>query len=372
MGGTQHGAQLHHQHFRVIESYPDATPAEEGVGFVDGKIGQILVATDIEGPHHHRQRGKALQLVAIEACLLLLTGELLRHHKGHFGAVKPHATDTLLQRCRSIDGQSGVDHQRHGVAIGRLARQILFMLKQFNQGRFFGDQAAIARPQLIRGAHEQAPTVAIEHHFGPREARQRQIHHAQHSGNPHGAGDDRYMGGTGAAHRHQADKALAWHFRQGGNTDLVAYQHGVFGEAGGQLRRALLQVRQHSAPQIAYIGGPLTQVVVIDPLQILHMASYHIGQCPRRPLTFADPPLHFLGECRFAEHLLIDLEQRQLLRRDTVGQALPRCTYLFAHTPDSLLEAYDLMLDVGGYQIGHAIEISQGRDDFHLTDSHAG
>src|SRR5690554_7487139 len=45
----------------LVEGHPDATPAEEGVGLLDGEVGQVLVAADVQGAHHHRQRREALR-----------------------------------------------------------------------------------------------------------------------------------------------------------------------------------------------------------------------------------------------------------------------------------------------------------------------
>ncbi len=56
LGGAQHGAQLHHQHLGMVQGHADAAPAEEGVGLLDGEVGQVLVAADVQGAHHHRQR----------------------------------------------------------------------------------------------------------------------------------------------------------------------------------------------------------------------------------------------------------------------------------------------------------------------------
>src|SRR5690554_205450 len=320
--GPQHGTQLHHQYLGVVQGHANAAPAKEGVGFLDGKIGQVLVTADIQGTHHHRQRGKALQLVTIEPRLLLFTRKLLGNHEGHFGTVEPHTADTLLERDRGINGQPGVDHQRHGMTVDGFAGQILLMFKQFEQRLLLGDHALITGPEFFGGAYEQAATMAVEHDFGARETRQRQIHHAEHRGYPHGTGDNRDVGSAGAAYRHQPRQALPGDFGKAGDTDFVADQDGALGKAGGQLGALLLQVHQYTPPQVANVGGALAQVVVIDPLQVLHVAAHHIGQRAGGPLPFADAVFHFLGECRLTEHLLVDLEQRQFLRRDTTGQAL--------------------------------------------------
>ena len=47
-GSTQHGADLGQKDLRMVEQDPHTTPAEEGIGLGHGKIGQRLVAADVE------------------------------------------------------------------------------------------------------------------------------------------------------------------------------------------------------------------------------------------------------------------------------------------------------------------------------------
>ena len=95
--GLEHGPGLDQEDFRVIQGNANATPAKEGVVFLDREIGQRLVAANIERAHGNRQRVKGFQLLAIDRLLLLFAGEAILDHERHFSAIKANTFGAAIQ-----------------------------------------------------------------------------------------------------------------------------------------------------------------------------------------------------------------------------------------------------------------------------------
>ena len=116
-GCTQHGAHLDQKDLRVIQGYPDAAPAKEGVVFLNGEVGQRLVTPDIQRSHSDRAWCKGFQLSTVALQLLLLTGEKVADHERYFGSVQTDPFRPTLQRAGHIRYQPGIHPQGHAVAV---------------------------------------------------------------------------------------------------------------------------------------------------------------------------------------------------------------------------------------------------------------
>ena len=68
--------------------------------------------------------GRLLELLAIDRHLLLLAGEALLDHKGHFGAIQADALGATLLRPHHIGEQAGIHPKRNAHTVGGFARQL--------------------------------------------------------------------------------------------------------------------------------------------------------------------------------------------------------------------------------------------------------
>ena len=140
---AQHGAQLRHQQWRVVETETNAAPAERGVFLADGEVGQSLVAADIQHPQVDRLAPVRLQHMAINIELFFLGGETIAHHKRDLGAIQPDALGPCIQARRQVGQQAAVDEQCHPFAIGRDGRFVAQVLQASPQGLLRGGQTPV-------------------------------------------------------------------------------------------------------------------------------------------------------------------------------------------------------------------------------------
>jgi len=88
-----------------------------------GKVGQHLVAADIERAKGHRTVADMVEDTAVELGLLIDIGKGVPHHEGDLGAVEPDAFGAGLVEMRQVDQQPGIEVERHADAVHRHRRE---------------------------------------------------------------------------------------------------------------------------------------------------------------------------------------------------------------------------------------------------------
>ena len=115
-----------------IEPEPDRAPAERRILLLDvAHVRQHLVAADIERAEGHRLVAGGIEHGAVERVLLARAREIRRHHELQLGAEQADAGGAGIGDVRQVDGQAGVDQQRHLFAVlghARLVAQRLILL----------------------------------------------------------------------------------------------------------------------------------------------------------------------------------------------------------------------------------------------------
>ena len=213
----------------MVQGNPDATPAQERVFFLDGKIGQGLVAADVQGTHGHRVGREGFQLLPIVFPLLLLGWEAILDHKRHFGAVQANTFRTMGKRPQYIGHQAGIHQQRDPVAVGGFTGLVPQGFQATNQLVFFIAYRLVEGPQIRRGRGENLPFETVDYQFPAIQLVNRNIHQAHHRGHTHGPGQDGYVGVTGAFYGYQPHKLAFGHFPEHGRSDFVTDQYRMLG-----------------------------------------------------------------------------------------------------------------------------------------------
>ena len=97
----------------MVQRHAYAAPTQKRVFFLNGKIGQRFVATDVQRAHGHRPRLESLHMLAVQGPLLHLCRESILAHEGHFGAEQAYTFGAPIQRPRNVTSKTNVHPELH-------------------------------------------------------------------------------------------------------------------------------------------------------------------------------------------------------------------------------------------------------------------
>ena len=223
----QHGAQLGVEDLGLVEGDPDPAPAEERVVFLDGEVGQRLVAADVERAHHHRLRGQRGQHVAVVAEQLLLAREGVADHVGELGAVEPDPFGAALEAQLDVGHQSRVDLELHRVAVGGARGQVPQLAQPRGQDLLVPQQALEFHHHPAVRAHVDPPLVAVDDDRRAVDATDGQVSETHHRRHAECAGQDCGVGEHRAAAAEHARQLAGRDLREVRRGDLLPGQHAV-------------------------------------------------------------------------------------------------------------------------------------------------
>ncbi len=129
-GCGEQRAHLIAQQRRPIERDADRAPAERRIFLpLPARIGQHLVAAQIERAKHHRLVARCIEDLLVERDLVGQTRHRLADHELQFGAEQPDAIRAGFLQMRHVEQQAGIHHQldrhavlRHGGQIAQLRK----------------------------------------------------------------------------------------------------------------------------------------------------------------------------------------------------------------------------------------------------------
>ena len=254
-------AQLRPQQSGPVEAEPYGAPAERGILFFDiAHIGQHLVAADVERAKGDGFIAGGVEHRAVQRVLLAGARKIRRHHELQFGAEEPDARGAGIGDVRQVDAQTGIEQQRHRLAIlgdaGQVAQRRILLLtprpqpNAFRIGRFHVRQ----RPdvQIAGRAVDDDGVAGIGDTGGIVDAADRR--------NAERARDDRDVGLRAAFLQHQAAQPLAVVVEQGRRPHRARDQDRVLGKT--LARRRVVAARQlaHQAiGEVVEIVQPFAQ-----------------------------------------------------------------------------------------------------------------
>ncbi len=104
----QHGTDLGQEYLGVIQQQADAAPAEKRVRFLEGVVGQYLIAADIKDAQRYRPRRIGLDNFPVERTLLLLAGKPVPAHEQQFRPVQADAFGAHIKSGGISRHQTGI------------------------------------------------------------------------------------------------------------------------------------------------------------------------------------------------------------------------------------------------------------------------
>jgi hypothetical protein len=200
------------------------------------KVGQNLVAADVERAERDRALASGIEDRLVDAGLLLKPREGRGDHELQLGAEQADAVGARLIEMRQVEHEAGIDVERHPRAVERDRRHVA-------QGRVLclaprpeADLVGIGRHHLRRRPHVQLAALGIDDRRIPRLDR---IEHAlglADGGDAERAGHDGHVARRTAFLEHEPAQALPVVIEQLGGAHGAGDQDRVLRQVAGGRR----------------------------------------------------------------------------------------------------------------------------------------
>ena len=358
--GLEHRTQLGEENLRMVQGHAYAAPAQEGIRFLDGEVGQGLVTPDIQGAHRDGVGREGLELLAVNLALLFLGRKTLAHEEGNFGAVQAHALGAALQGTGDVCHEPRVHPQRDALIVGRHAGQTAQRLEiAIDLVVLVGDLAKATQDRRGRIQVDIA-VVAVHHDRHVAQARVGKVHGAHDRGNAHGAGEDGHVRIAGAADGNQSGDALPGYLPEHRCGQLLAYEY--------RLLRVLLvlallglEIAEHTLAEIFHIHRALAQVRMLHRLEVTDVFDHDLGERSLGPLAGLDEPGYLAANRRVIQDAQVNVEEGEVFRAELVAQAFRHRFDIDPHPRKGALEGPQLTAAVVALLARYGVEIGHRR-----------
>ena len=370
-GRPQHGPHLGQKDFRMVQGDADTPPAEKGVLLLHRKIGQGLIAADIQGANDHRPRMEGLQHLAVVGHLHRLAGEAVADHEGKFRTVESDPGRLVIPLGAHLGDQAGVDIERHGETVGSLAGQAPAGFQLLGNLPVLFRQALVLLQHRGGGGDIDPAQIAVQDHVAAIHQRDRQIAQTHDGGDIHGAGEYRHMGEAGAAGGDDTGQLLTRHFGQLHGADLFAHQDGVLRvDLLGGL--PLFQMHEDTSAQVTHIGGPLPQVDILHVVEDLRMLLDGLPQGAGGPVALVDTAYRLADQGVAAEHLQPGVEQGPVLGGQAVLEAVLQGHQILYHRRHGGTELILRLIRIHNLFVGHCLQVCRRVDHHGVAEGDTG